>query len=213
MSEDRYSPKAHHRTPVYSKDSNKDTRSLQRQPRPREMERRRPWFNRHRDMKGASYIRTLDSRREVPKQKELKLKQEGVNNNLNYEAISPALDMRGKEPFTPRIPDFSLMRTRMPSHVKKTIGSGDPERWYLTSGLPKESMRDYELSKTAFRENNLQQNNDIKDPVELHSHQEKSTGESTENSWKDIRQKSLDVEGNSECMKNLGFITEYLTLG
>ncbi|GKA56448.1 reverse transcriptase domain-containing protein [Tanacetum coccineum] len=93
---------------------------------------------------------------EVPKQKELKLKQEGVNKGEHHlvrlantqkvkivkgDTGSPNQEDRDrtlmrtislqpglqKKPFTPRIRHFSLPRTRMPSHVKTYDGSGDPE--------------------------------------------------------------------------------------
>ncbi|GKE76660.1 reverse transcriptase domain-containing protein, partial [Tanacetum coccineum] len=77
----------------------------------------------------------------VPKQKELKKKQEGVNKREHHlvrlaniqrvkiyeDDLSQPWTCEERNPFTPRIRHFSLPRTRMPSHVKTYDGSGDPE--------------------------------------------------------------------------------------
>ncbi|GJR98675.1 hypothetical protein Tco_0270849 [Tanacetum coccineum] len=111
-------PEAHHRTPVYSKDSRR-TDPLHRSPgRGKKEACLIGWEER-----SQLHPHVLIVVGEVPKQKELKLKQEGVNKS---ESIFP-WTCEERNPFTPRIRHFSLPRTRMPSHVKTYDGSGDPE--------------------------------------------------------------------------------------
>ncbi|GJU43208.1 reverse transcriptase domain-containing protein [Tanacetum coccineum] len=169
---------------------------------------------------------------EVPKQKELKLKQEGVNKSKHHLPWT----CEERNPFTPRIRHFSLPRTRMPSHVKTYDGSGDPEDhlklfqsaaktegWAMPTWchmfnstltgnarvwfdkLPKESIDSYEDLRTAFRENYLQQTKHIKDPVEIH-HIKQRDGESTEDFMERYKVEVLDVEGAPECMRISGFM-------
>ncbi|GJS11130.1 reverse transcriptase domain-containing protein [Tanacetum coccineum] len=192
-------PEAHHRTPVYSKDSRR-TDPLHRSPGC--------------GKKGACLIgweersqlhpRVLIVVGEVPKQKEPKLKQEGVNKGKHLlvrlantrkvrtvkEVIgNPSQEGRNLTPMKMISISLGHLRKEILSHhgsgtlvsrgldasnVKTYDEAGDPGR---SPNLLKESIDSYEDLR-AFRENYLQQTKHIKDPVEIH-HIKQRDGEST----------------------------------
>ncbi|GKE02534.1 hypothetical protein Tco_1390517 [Tanacetum coccineum] len=105
-----------------------------------------------------------------------------------------------RNPFTPRIRHFSLLRTRMPSHVKTYDGSGDREDHLklFQSAAKTEGVGQMPTWVTYLRinflENYLQQTKHIKDPVEIH-HIKQRDGESTEDFMERYKAEVLDVEG------------------
>ncbi|GJV80413.1 hypothetical protein Tco_1516283 [Tanacetum coccineum] len=109
-----------------------------------------------------------------------------------------------RNPFTLRIRNFSLPRTRMPSHVKTYDGSGDPED-HLKLFQSAARTEGWAMPTWCHMENYLQQTKHIKDPVEIH-HIKQKDGESTEDFMERYKAEVLDVEGAPECMRISGFM-------
>ncbi|GJR70201.1 hypothetical protein Tco_0016266 [Tanacetum coccineum] len=125
-----------------------------------------------------------------------------------------------RNPFTLRIRNFSLPRTRMPSHVKTYDGSGDPEDHIkvisvgrrtevgqcdmVSHVLTSNPHREPEFGLTNYQKRSLDSYEDLRDSVQGKYLSKQSTSKiqwryttsskKTENlrktSWKDIRQKS-----------------------
>ncbi|GJR06570.1 reverse transcriptase domain-containing protein [Tanacetum coccineum] len=140
-----------------------------------------------------------------------KSKSRRQRSNTYEDDLSQPWTCEERNPFTPRIRNFSLPRTRMPSHVKTYDGSGDPEDHLKlfqsaakTEGWAMPTWCHMSNSSTS-PENYLQQTKHIKDPVEIH-HIKQRDGESTEDFMDRYKAEVLDVEGAPECMRISGFM-------
>ncbi|GJY70198.1 hypothetical protein Tco_0473901 [Tanacetum coccineum] len=91
-------------------------------------------FNRLGEREPATSARP-DSRQRSPQAKRAEVearrrRQKGIPSRTTSkysDDLSQPWTCEERNPFTPRIRHFSLLRTRMPSHVKTYDGSGDPE--------------------------------------------------------------------------------------
>ncbi|GJY50772.1 hypothetical protein Tco_0441619 [Tanacetum coccineum] len=163
-------PEAHHRTPVFLKDLRR-TDPLHRSPgRGKKEACLIDWEER-----SQLHPHVLIVVGEVHKQKELKLKQEGVNKN-----------------------PVRLASTQKVRTVKEVTGNLNQE------GRNQTPMKTISISlghDKSFRENYLQQTKHIKDPVEIH-HIKQRDGESTKDFMERYKAEVLDVEGAPECSES-----------